>query len=813
MKKRMFVYLLIFAVCFSQLAAVPVLANNHEFTFTLPAIGVNQFVVIAKSNMKAEHGIHAADQIATLVGIRAIGPAWHDLGARLANGDNIDLSGPKGTEEGDLVISEVMWGHDASLGDSTANQWIELYNTKESTIPTGAWTLTFSTPAAPAEKTATFSDRLSTSSPISGIWAGDLPGSSGDSTDPQKTITSMLRNIDYDTVQDSEVERARQLEAVPAGTESGSWKASERPSHGIDNRIATPGSRAFVQQLATQPSKTVVFNEIANRSDKKSDWIELYNPGSTEVKLKGWVLSKVTGVNKDEKLVQFDSAVIPAKGFLLVVNTNPVRTVLRAKGVPHTYVDDPKLDIPNENYLLVLRDKENLGSHENIVDIAGHLGDLNLEPGGGATLWPLRGDLGSVPEDDLTESDDNTWVRDRDKEYQSIDAWKLEGGETGVGIIPNPSDKDLTSGTPGFDNDAVKNKVTDLDLRDPVIISEIMFGRGDDQLPQWIELFNPSKTQAVNLHNWSLEVHNVRTSEERLEPDYTLTLLPVDFPDGLIIQPYETVLIVSYFVRVKTEMGFPDNQTVDISLTDSLTDSARVANERDAILSSIGFYIKLSDPDGEVVDQAGNIDSDPRTDDEPAWTLPGGNLEDGGGRASMMRLSDEGKFGDGTEKNEWISADKYDFKASGQRRHPGKGQLYYGDKGDIGTPGYRVGGPLPVQLSSFHSKRNDAGAVIITWSTESELDNAGFNLLRSSSRSGEFTKINAQLIPGAGTTGEKNTYTWTDTSAKPNVVYYYQIEDVSLDGAHRTLRTTRLRGHVGAHGKLTTTWGVLKSRD
>lgn len=120
---------------------------------------------------------------------------------------------------------------------------------------------------------------------------------------------------------------------------------------------------------------------------------------------------------------------------------------------------------------------------------------------------------------------------------------------------------------------------------------------------------------------------------------------------------------------------------------------------------------------------------------------------------------------------------------------------------------------LPVQLSSFYSKRSDAGAVIITWKTASELDNAGFNLLRSTSRSGEFTRINAQLIPGAGTTGEKNTYTWTDTGAHPNVVYYYQIEDVSLDGAHRTLRTTRLRGHVGPHGKLTTTWGDLKSRE
>ena len=67
------------------------------------------------------------------------------------------------------------------------------------------------------------------------------------------------------------------------------------------------------------------------------------------------------------------------------------------------------------------------------------------------------------------------------------------------------------------------------------------------------------------------------------------------------------------------------------------------------------------------------------------------------------------------------------------------------------------------------------------------------------------------MIAGAGTTSEKQSYTYTDTSAKPNVVYYYQIEDVSLDGQRQLLTIgTRLRGHIGAAGKLTATWGELK---
>ena len=67
------------------------------------------------------------------------------------------------------------------------------------------------------------------------------------------------------------------------------------------------------------------------------------------------------------------------------------------------------------------------------------------------------------------------------------------------------------------------------------------------------------------------------------------------------------------------------------------------------------------------------------------------------------------------------------------------------------------------------------------------------------------------MIQGAGTISEKQFYTYTDTTAQPNVVYYYQIEDVSLDGNRQTLTNgIRLKGHIGAAGKLTTTLGRLE---
>ena len=121
----------------------------------------------------------------------------------------------------------------------------------------------------------------------------------------------------------------------------------------------------------------------------------------------------------------------------------------------------------------------------------------------------------------------------------------------------------------------------------------------------------------------------------------------------------------------------------------------------------------------------------------------------------------------------------------------------------------RHGKPLPVTLSSFKATRTANGA-ILNWITESEVDNAGFNILRSNTKTGEFQQINVKLIQGAGTTGERSTYTWTDTTAKPNTVYYYQIEDVSYAGVHQTLTTTRLRGLVSAKGKMTTQWAEFK---
>ena len=49
--------------------------------------------------------------------------------------------------------------------------------------------------------------------------------------------------------------------------------------------------------------------------------------------------------------------------------------------------------------------------------------------------------------------------------------------------------------------------------------------------------------------------------------------------------------------------------------------------------------------------------------------------------------------------------------------------------------------PLPVTLSDFRAEHTNAG-VVLKWTTESEVDNAGFYVYRSETRDGEFTVVN-----------------------------------------------------------------------
>jgi hypothetical protein len=72
--------------------------------------------------------------------------------------------------------------------------------------------------------------------------------------------------------------------------------------------------------------------------------------------------------------------------------------------------------------------------------------------------------------------------------------------------------------------------------------------------------------------------------------------------------------------------------------------------------------------------------------------------------------------------------------------------------------------------------------LIIEWSTESQVDTAGFFLYRGESPEGPWTQVNAALIPATDDVLTGGRYRYTDTAVLPAHTYYYQLEDIELGG-------------------------------
>lgn len=88
---------------------------------------------------------------------------------------------------------------------------------------------------------------------------------------------------------------------------------------------------------------------------------------------------------------------------------------------------------------------------------------------------------------------------------------------------------------------------------------------------------------------------------------------------------------------------------------------------------------------------------------------------------------------------------------------------------------------LPVELSSFEA-HSVGGAVKLVWVTESETENAGFFLLRSTDEQGPYERINEELIDGSGTTPTRKKYEYTDKNVLQNQTYFYKLADVNYQG-------------------------------
>jgi hypothetical protein len=88
-----------------------------------------------------------------------------------------------------------------------------------------------------------------------------------------------------------------------------------------------------------------------------------------------------------------------------------------------------------------------------------------------------------------------------------------------------------------------------------------------------------------------------------------------------------------------------------------------------------------------------------------------------------------------------------------------------------------VSSSLPVSLTDFRGMAIQQD-VKLDWSTASESNNRGFEIMRSDD-GGKWLGIG--FVNGNGTSGVKNTYTYTDRN-RPSGKFYYRLKQVDLDG-------------------------------
>ena len=507
-------------------------------------------------------------------------------------------------------------------------------------------------------------------------------------------------------------------------------------------------------------------------------WIELYNGSETEtVNLRGWQLEIEARDANDElrhEVVTFNNLSIPPNQAALLVTWHSSRS---SGDIPRDRIyrirsRDRNRLLGQTGFSLRLSDPDGA-----VSDVAGNLdGDrltkdppewelpAGITPDGARTSLLRQYHEIGMPVDGQTSA---SWMPASRMPLKVMTYW---GKETDIG---NPGYANEETLLPGHQ----------------VSFSELMFtSRGGlHSLPQWIELYNDSETETVNLRGWQLEIEARDANGEHRHA--VIPLYEFSIP------PNQTALIVTWNGRDSGDI--PRDRVYNFYQQNAF--------DRNQVLGQRGFFLKLSDPDGGVSDIAGNLDGDKKTKDEPAWQLPAGSTTDDGVRTSLMRryYHVTGIPLDGRTSANWVPASNVPLKV----------MTYWGKETDIGNPGYRGGGPLPVELSRFRPERTDTGQVVIKWTTASELNNAGFNILRSQTRKAQFVRINPKLIAGQGTSSEMHTYSYTDTTAKPNVIYYYRIEDVSFEGVRQTLATVRLKGYVSASAKMLQKWGELKSQE
>ena len=88
---------------------------------------------------------------------------------------------------------------------------------------------------------------------------------------------------------------------------------------------------------------------------------------------------------------------------------------------------------------------------------------------------------------------------------------------------------------------------------------------------------------------------------------------------------------------------------------------------------------------------------------------------------------------------------------------------------------------LPVRVVSF-TAQGEMDRIILRWETASEVNNKGFEIYRSEGESGEYRRLNGELIMGRGNSHQLERYEYADKEVERGEMYYYRLYSQDFDG-------------------------------
>jgi hypothetical protein len=253
-----------------------------------------------------------------------------------------------------------------------------------------------------------------------------------------------------------------------------------------------------------------------------------------------------------------------------------------------------------------------------------------------------------------------------------------------------------------------------------VVINEIgWMGTAASDTDEWLELYNASDNP-VDLTGWSLKA--------------------VDGTPSITLNG--TVAAHGFFLLERTD----DNTISDCPANQIYTGA----------LGNSGEFLQLVDQALNVVDQ---LDCS-----AGGWF--------GGSNSPKVSMERKHPALDGNLPSNWASNNttkRNGLDAAGAAVNATPGQ-----------PNSVLDSTLPVELESFTAIWRD-GQVVLTWSVQSQVNNQGYKILKSEMESGPFHAISG-LIPGAGSTTQRQNFNYNDDRVIAHKTYWYQLQQFDFDG-------------------------------